>query len=270
MFPLNDTIRFARSYANWDGLSTVAITFDVDFAPAYMIENVLGILKRHNAPATFFATHPSEILRQITQTDDLHEVGLHPNLGPNSTQGNGLIDILTRLRTTYPAATGNRFHLLGYSYRDLVVLGQYGFRYDVSTLRFNCPYVLPAWHPDLKLILLSYTWEDGICENSELPMRLGSIDLASPGIKIINFHPMNIYINGSTSQPRLRFLRENPDLLNCPQPVADMYRCQGDGAETVLRDLLAYLVDKHVRLLRVKDLAWAYADIVPQLRGDPR
>jgi peptidoglycan/xylan/chitin deacetylase (PgdA/CDA1 family) len=269
MFTSQGLSLFAQEYANWDGLKTVCLTFDTDFAPDYMIEHVLSLLQQYDVRATFFTTHRSQALINLLD-DERYELATHPNLSPNTTQGHGLADIISRLKSFYPNITGNRFHVLGYSYRDLVTLGQSGFSYDVSTLRFNCPYLLPAWHPDLRMLLLTYMWEDGICENANLPVALESIDLKSPGLKIINFHPMNVYINGPTSEARLAFLRENPDLLNCSTDASARHRCTGEqGAEQALRGLLRYLSDTSCRTLRVRDVARAYNDLVrPESSGE--
>lgn len=256
---------FCKVYANWEKLNSVCLTFDADFAPEYMIENVLEILKKYKASATFFATHPSNLLLELAK-DNIHEVGTHPNLTPNSTQGKGLVNILDNLTCYYPKVVGNRFHLLAYSYRDLIELGQQKFLYDVSTLRYNCPYILPAWHQDIGMVLLTYTWEDGVCENAGLLLKLQSIDIESRGLKIINFHPLNIYLNGPDSTKRLTFLRENPELLNCPQKVAEQYRCKRDGSETVLIDLLSYLVSKRCHFFRLQDIAMAYMDFINKKR----
>lgn len=254
---MNAFLPFARRYANWKGSGAVCLTFDVDFAPDYMLNHVLTLLDRYGACATFFATHASELLEAVAR-EGQHEIGLHANLMPGSTQGMNLDSICDRLQQAYPQAVGNRFHLLAHSYRDLVALGRRSFMYDVSALRFNCPYVIPAWHPDLRMVLFTYTWEDGICENAKLPMRLSSLDLDSPGMKIINFHPMNVYINGSDARARLTFLQENPDLLDCPQSVAETYRQRGDGAESVLTALLERLARQRRATLKLKDVATAF------------
>lgn len=263
---MNDFLPFARRYANWKGSGAVCLTFDVDFAPDYMLANVLRLLERYGARATFFATHASELLDAIA-SEGQHEVGLHPNLMPGSTQGANFDHILDHLRHVYPQAVGNRFHVLAHSYRDLVALGQRSFLYDVSTLRFNCPYVIPAWHPDLGMVLFTYTWEDGICENARLPMRLSSVDLDSPGMKILNFHPMNVYINGSDARARLTFMQENPDLLDCPQSVAETYRQRGDGAETVLLTLLERLARQRRSTHLLKDVATAFKGMQERTRA---
>jgi hypothetical protein len=257
------TDEFAEQYANFLGLRRVCLTFDVDWAPEYMIRNVVRILTANDATATFFATHPSQILIDLTATGRF-EIGTHPNLAPGSTQGKDLAEITGGLRRIYRHVVGNRFHLLDYSYRDLLALGRSGYLYDVSTLRMNCPYLLPAWHADVGLVLLTYCWEDGICENAGMPMRLESIELDRPGMKIVNFHPLNVYLNAPDAGPRLRMLEEHGDLLNCPQETADRYRCTGDGAQGVLVRLLEALRERGVQTGQLQDLAAAYKATVAE------
>ena len=249
---------FRRRFANWDGLRSVCLTFDVDFAPEFMIEDVLALLERTGARATFFATHASEALAREAKRG-FHEVGAHPNLAPGSTQpGEGAESIVSLLREAYPQLMGNRFHLLAHSYRDLSTLARAGVAYDVSALRFNCPYVLPAWHADLEMTLLTYMWEDGVCENAGHAMEVGSIDLDSPGLKIVNFHPMNVFINGSDGSARREFMNTITDLRECPRELADKHRHVGPGAGDVLRGLLTALSDRGVEFATVGEMVGAF------------
>jgi hypothetical protein len=248
---------FLNQFANWNGLKSICLTFDIDFAPDYMIQHVVDILRENKIKATFFVTHKSELLKQLETSNDI-EIGSHPNLLPNSTQGTNLKEILTDLKSNYSRIQGNRFHVLKYSYRDLVYLGENNFSYDVSTIRFNTPYLLPSFQKDLNLTLLTYCWEDGVCENAKLPMTLESLDLSKPGIKIINFHPMNIYINGPTSDSRLKFLNDCGNLLKCGFDFAQKYREKGNGAEFVLLELIKRLKEQNIEFYRVKDLANAF------------
>lgn len=255
---------FLKKYANWDQMCSAHITFDIDFAPDYMISHTLNILEEYNAPATFFVTHRSPLLVKLNENDN-YEFGAHPYIGPNTTQGNGLGDIIGKLMAIHPRAAGNRFHVLHYSYRDLAELGRLGFKYDVSTLRFNCPYLLPSFHKDLNMTLLTYFWEDGICENSRIPLNLKSINPTTPGIKIFNFHPMNIYINGRDSTARLKFMRENKDILNCPKSIADGYRQKGEGAESFLIELLEFLKGRNCRLEKLSSMVSAYTSVEKEI-----
>lgn len=248
---------FCTQYANWGSKKTVCITFDIDFAPDYMIQNILQLLKKFEITATFFTTHESPLLKTISELQEF-EIGIHPNLSQNSTQGYDLKEIIDNLKTSFPDSIGNRFHLLKYSYRDLRELGRMGFQYDVSTVRFNCPYLLPVFHNDINMMLLTYSWEDGLCENAGLPMNLNSIDIDSPGIKILNFHPMNTFINSPNEEIRVNFLSENPDLPKCSEDTAKKYIYSGDGAGSLLISLLKFLKKNNYYTLRLKDLSSSF------------
>src|SRR5262249_37706669 len=226
-------------WANWSGLSRLHITFDVDWAPDYMLRNLLELLdKQPEIGCTFFATHNTELLHRVAR-EGRHEVGWHPNLSPGSSQGSGTEEVLASLARWYPDAVGCRFHVLGFSYRDLMKLASVGLRYDVSRLSYNVSHLQPAFHRDLDLTLLPYFWDDGICENAGDEVSLESIKLESPGVKILNFHPMNVYINGPNAEARLKFMSEVGPLLSCPEPVAQNHRVSGaTGAQRVLEGLL--------------------------------
>jgi hypothetical protein len=251
---------FASDYANWDGLRTLCLTFDADFAPDYMVEHVLSILDEHDAAATVFATHACGPLVGAAAAGRL-EIGTHPNLAAGSTHDGDLVGVVAELRRAYPEAVGNRFHVLAHSYRDLVTLSRAGFRYDISTLRFNCSHVLPAWHPDLSMVLLTYTWEDGIAENAGLQLGLDAVELESPGLKIVNFHPVNVFLNGPDSGPRLELMRQVGRISDCPRETAERLRSPAAaGAERTLRDLLELAASREIRLARLRDIAAAFAD----------
>jgi hypothetical protein len=82
-------------------------------------------------------------------------------------------------------------------------------------------------------------WEDGICENAGEEMSIRSMKLDTPGLKVVNFHPMNVFINGPTAAARLRFINSVRPLLDCPEHVARQHRQAGDtGAERALEGLL--------------------------------
>ena len=229
---------FLRDFANWDEPRRVFITFDVDWAPDYMLHHVLGILDPYDVGATFFATHPTPLLERIA-AEGRHEVGFHPNLGSGSSQGSGTDEVLQTLRSWYPHAVGNRFHVLGYTYRDLMKLPGFGIRYDVSYLMYNTSHLQPALHRDLGLTLVPYSWEDGICENAGDEVGIDSISLDAPGLKVANFHPMNVFINGPTAEARLNFIRGCGPLLNCPEEHAREHRLNEEtGAERALEGLL--------------------------------
>ena len=250
---------FLDEWANWRGLKRIHITFDVDWAPDWMLQHLLRMLDRYpEVGCTFFATHETELLKRISQ-EGRHEVGWHPNLGPGSSQGANTPEVLRALAKWYPDAVGCRFHVLGYSYRDLMKLAPAKLRYDVSYLLYNASHLQPAYHRDLDLTLIPYFWEDGICENAGCEVSLNSVRLDTPGIKVLNFHPMNIYINGPSAKNRLEFMSHAGALLECTEDFARQYRQEGaTGAQCVLESLLEKVVHERLIARPVRDLEQAF------------
>lgn len=226
-----------------------------------MIENIIEIIKKFNIKATFFATHKSEYIYEIIK-DKNYEIGLHPNLSNNSTQGKNFDEIVGNLKKLFPKSIGNRFHLLKYSYRQLALMRNFNIEYDVSVLRFNSPYLLPVYHKDIDLILFTYLWEDGICENSEITLDINNINLESPGVKILNFHPLNIFLNSKSNKNRIDFIINNPDLLNISYENALKFRKNEIGAENLLKKILEFIDINKIQTYKLSEISKRYKDLI--------
>ena len=84
-FPPN-VEKYLRKFANWDVKhKSLSLTFDIDWAPDFMVEEIINILETYSIKATFFATHDSKVLQKLNFSKN-YEVGLHPFIGKNSLQ----------------------------------------------------------------------------------------------------------------------------------------------------------------------------------------
>jgi len=255
-------IRFAEKYANWSELRTLCLTFNIDFVPDFMLERLLHMLAPFNVAATFFATHDTPVLQRIRMNPQ-YELAIHPFNNPASTQGNGLEEILGALRRIVPEAAGNRFHRLEHSYRDLLRLGELGYIYDASAIRHNTPFLLPAWHNDMKMVLLTTLWEDGSTEGMGYPMRLESVNLETPGMKILAFHPLNVYLNSKTPRDRSDFLRTVGNFQQCSEETArHHYGNDGEGARGVLRETLELIRERQIDTVTARQIAESFMQAV--------
>ena len=57
-------------------------TRSIDWAPDFIIEKVDEILKERNIKATWFVTHKSAYLKNLSKNRN-YELGIHPNFLPN-------------------------------------------------------------------------------------------------------------------------------------------------------------------------------------------
>ena len=89
------------------------ITLDIDWAPDLAISHCLEILKEKRIKATFFATHKTDLLKEIKK--DGHEIGIHPNFANNSSHGNRTEKVMENCLKIVPDAELIRTHGLIHS-----------------------------------------------------------------------------------------------------------------------------------------------------------
>ena len=62
-------------------------------------------------------------------------------------------------------------------------------------LYYGTPYLLPTYHIDSNLVLAPYFWEDGHSHSMNKEICFQMVDFNTPGLKILNYHPIDIYFN---------------------------------------------------------------------------
>jgi len=171
------------------------LTFDVDWAPDFCVSNILDKLKNANIKATFFVTHASDIIADIINQG--HNVGLHPNFLPNSSQGKCLVEIMDYLFKISPNSTILRTHCLIQSTPLLYdIFNKYQqLKFDFSLLMYKFPLVKAfEWNYDgSNLIRINYNWEDDFAFYDtdfiwERPKFYSDIT-------VFDFHPIHVALN---------------------------------------------------------------------------
>jgi hypothetical protein len=234
---------YARFY-NLDGLTDVFLTCDIDWAPEFAIETVLRAVEAHGHKLTIFATHRSELLLGARASDWL-EVGLHPDF----TRQDGkrrFEERIQALKQVYPAAVGMRSHrdFFGNNIGDIA--RENGLRYDASTFLWNQPFCTA--HVDYNgMTRFSYCWEDGIHLDMGFGLDVSRVTLDAPGLKILNVHPILMYLNSSSEAHRRAVTSRYADLTTAPEAEISADVNRGRGIADVWRDLLRYLAEHGVR-----------------------
>ncbi|MCA9666960.1 MAG: hypothetical protein KC503_15280, partial [Myxococcales bacterium] len=135
---------------------TICFTFDIDWAPEFMIDELRTLLAEHALPATVFCTHESDATRRLLALDHV-EHGLHPNFLVAREEA----QVLDDLRGLYPGARVARNHALYYHSRLLALLHRAGIEAFSNTLMF----LEPGLHPHYDwsgLVRLPIFWEDDV------------------------------------------------------------------------------------------------------------
>lgn len=175
------------------------LTFDIDWAPDFAIEEVLIKLNKANIKATFFITHPSDIIADLISSG--HHIGLHPNFLPSSSQGKDTFSVLEYLLNISPEATAIRTHSLVQSsplfYEIFHNFPQ--LKYDLSTFMYKFPFVKSFdWEFNgVSFKRINYNWEDDAAFHD----RSFSWQEVKPfsDLTVFDFHPIHIVLNSRSS-----------------------------------------------------------------------
>jgi hypothetical protein len=176
-----------------------AITFDVDWAPDWAIAECRDYCAGANVRATFFATHESPILRELS-ADFRFEIGIHPNFHDDSTHGRTPVEVLDHCSRLVPAARAMRTHDLMQSSRLFALIADdYGqIETDSSLFLFGHDDLRPvdvySGNSLRRLTRLPFYWADDVFA------RTPGCDWADPvlpsrGLRIFTFHPILISLN---------------------------------------------------------------------------
>ncbi len=179
----------------------IFLTFDIDWAPDFVVQNLIEKLERHEVPATFFCTHHNEYFEKLKK-HPLLELGIHPNF-------NQLLDlkslktaseILSKLSSFYPEAISIRSHSLFQNSKLFFLYKQIGMKIDSNIF-------IPEWsgieakaYREVNgIVRAPYFWEDDVhtlaIENGVEKNWKTKKYLQNKGLKIFDFHPIHVYLN---------------------------------------------------------------------------
>ncbi len=177
------------------------IILDEDWAPDFVLEEVINIFESHHIKTTWFITHLSDALSSLQGNPSLFELGIHPNFFPNSTQGGTQEEIISHCLDIVPDAKCMRTH----AYAQSSLLYKYiaentSIECDASVFIPHTYYLQPFqyWIGDRSIYRAPVFWED---DNAmKIPGNkwgCSLINFQKPGLKVFAFHPIHIYLNTS-------------------------------------------------------------------------
>lgn len=225
------------------------VTMDTDWVPQFVLDHLLGLLSEAKVKATIFCTGVYDGIDAGG-----HEVGLHPNLMSDSTQGDGEEDILSSLKSAMPEAVGVRTHRHYWHGGLLPLYKRHGIAYDSSLLMPLQPALRPYTLMDI--VRVPVWWSDGFHFDRGLPMeRFDPPGLDQPGLKVLLFHPIHVYLNSEVAGYANKVLGEIGGMGKATPEALAPYRRKGTGMETVCRSALEFLAKSDVEVQLLKECA---------------
>jgi hypothetical protein len=169
-------------------VNAVCLSLDVDWVPDPVLAEVLDAIAAAGVRATLFATHATPVLTDLEA--GVIEVALHPHFN----RGDDLDAPLRELKAAYPNALGARSHGLAVSSHMLLRYVAHGLRYESNVFLPGHPGLRPVRRFE-ELVSIPFYWSDDKHLERGEPFDVERLGLDAPGLKVLNFHPIHVYMN---------------------------------------------------------------------------
>lgn len=223
-------------------MDDILISFDVDWAPDFIIDAVANILIQKNVKATWFITHNSDGIQRLFEHQDIFEIGVHPNFMPGSTQGKSAQEIMTYLMRLAPNAKSVRTHGMFYSAEISRMFSiDFGLKIDSSIFLSGMPNILPhkVFYNGNCFLRMPYFWSD---DGEMSIMQSPSFDFNNekyhkPGMKILDFHPIHIFLN-SEKMVNYNLLKSKINIKDCNFEHVENFINNSNGSGSFLKQII--------------------------------
>jgi Polysaccharide deacetylase len=237
-------------------MNEFVITFDIDWAPDFMIDAVASLVNAKGVRATWFVTHACAAVERLRENSDLFELGIHPNFLPGSTHGHTPMEVLSHLLAIVPEAISVRSHAVVQSSPILeLMINRTPLMVDSTLFLPHVSHIHPIEYEHFGGVLLRipFFWSDDYEVGKKPPQWDLMPYLEVEGLKVFDFHPIHVYLNSDDERPYQKLKQERVSLNEITPQMASPYIQNGRGAQTLLMNLLDYLGGTG-RSLRLSDI----------------
>lgn len=192
-------------------LKKTFFTFDIDWAPDYVLDYLIDFLERKKIKSTLFVTHKFKNLKYL-KNNKLFKLEIHPNFNFNL-EGDTNIDYkksIKNLIKIIPDAKVIRSHSLTQNSKILNYCKELGFSHDSNDIVFGSQTKFNPWRHFSGLIKAPITWEDDIhlFLSKGKCKRINKDYISYDSLNILNFHPIALYVN-AYNYDHLKFVVKN-------------------------------------------------------------
>ncbi len=233
------------------------MTLDIDWAPDFVIDEIAASLVGAGVKATWFVTHASPAVDRLKARPDLFELGLHPNFLPGSTHGATPAAALRHCLELVPQARSFRSHGLVQSTAILDLAIEHGLEADVSLYLPHARRLAPVehWRGGRCLWRVPYMWEDDFEMDRPAPLWSLKDLLGHTGLKVLDFHPIHVWLNGADMSAYAALKQRFPNLPAATPAGAEPLRRHGAGPGRMFAEV--------VRHLAAAGQSWCIRDLLP-------
>jgi hypothetical protein len=214
------------------------LTGDVDWASEHCIQSYIDHAACHGIVPTLFVTHRSAAIERAAAAGKVH-LGIHPNFLAGSTHGTTTEEILDHVLDLVPEPVASRSHCFSDDSHVAQALARRGIAVDSNIcchLQAGLP-VLNHWNGVKRLPVFfedDAHWEQG----GTWAFADHRAVFASPGLKILNFHPFLWTLNVPDAEFYAAHRSRIPTLT---EDEADALRHRGPGSATFLDEIIQWV-----------------------------
>jgi SAM-dependent methyltransferase len=228
------------------------MTGDQDWASDAVVADFVDLFAGYGVRPTLFATNKSSLIDELASAGKI-ELGLHPNFLPGSTHGSDSDGVIKHMMEMYPGARTFRSHGFVDGSRICRQFHERGIRYDSNLCLDMQPDIVPLRHVS-GIMRFPAFWGDF----THFTNRPDDFDLQrympaffSPGLKVFNFHPINVAAN-VPNDTYYQTIRTRTGSLT----AADIkeVRYKGPGVRTFLIALLEQLKARGLKCYTLAEL----------------
>ncbi|HEY5123928.1 MAG TPA: hypothetical protein VIK14_09355 [Ignavibacteria bacterium] len=171
------------------------ITSDIDWSSDDVLKYTIDLFNEYEVKVTYFATHKTKILENLRHGS---EIGLHPNfnylLNGDTRYGKNYKEVISYYKQMYPNSVSVRSHSLTQSSFILDEFLKQGLKFDVNGLfPLNNSCLIPFKILINGITKVPFIWEDDVHCHNKAKWDISITD--GKGIKVLNFHPIHIFLN---------------------------------------------------------------------------
>lgn len=214
------------------------LTGDVDWASDHCIQSYIDHAAGHGIVPTLFVTHRSAVIERAAAEGRVH-LGIHPNFLPGSSHGATTEAVLDHVFDLVPDPVASRSHCFSDNSHIAHALAQRGIRVDSNIcchLQEGLP-VLNHWNGVRRLPVF---FEDDVhwVQGGRWDFAGYRAAFASPGLKILNFHPFIWALNAPDAAFYAAHRSHIPTLTG---EEAARLRFDGPGSATFLDAIIGWV-----------------------------
>jgi SAM-dependent methyltransferase len=213
---------------------------------------MMKLFRQFGVRPTLFATHPNEAVQRCEREGEA-QVGVHPNFLPNSTHGSSPDEVIEHITGLFPNAEVFRSHSFFDNSYISEAFRKIGYRYDSNLCLYLEEDIRPLRHSS-GMLRFPVFWEDDVHwvrTNGDWSIDNFLDSFLSPGLKIINVHPIHIALN----TPDAAFYKAVPKRAGDLQARdIEALRNSGPGTRSFLTSLLEVLTTQGHRFYTLAEL----------------